>query len=1713
MMPAAFVVLDSLPLLPNGKVNRAALPAPETPDSTSATIAPRSGLERTIAAVWKEVLSRQRVGLHDSFFDLGGHSLLLVRVQDQLRQRLSVELGLTELFQYPTIASLAAHLGARGGPRSDNGGQPLVSPPSGEPLVDPPPGEHLVRPPLGERSERRRRRHEARDVAILAMAGRFPGAADLDRLWENLRAGEELISFFSDRKLAEAGVDPAHLEHPDYVRAAGALAGADLFDAPFFDLAPREAAALDPQHRLFLECAWESLERAGYGAADRRGAVGVFAGASFSTYLDRTQRQPSSPTADLQTLISNDKDFLATRVSYKLDLKGPGVTVQTACSTSLVAVHLACQSLLAGECDLALAGAASVRVPLEAGYLYEQGGILSPDGHCRAFAADAGGTVPGSGVGVVVLKPLAAALADGDPILAVIRGTAVNNDGAVKVGYTAPSVEGQAAVLSEACGVAGVDPETLSYVEAHGTGTPLGDPIEVAALNRALGGTAPCALGSVKTNVGHLDAAAGIAGLIKTVLALRHRQIPPSLHCRQTHPEIDFAASRFYVNTVLRDWPRSGSHRRRAGVSSFGVGGTNVHAVLEEAPAVTASDAPGRGHLLVLSARTGPALQRASAALAEHLRRRRDVNLADVAYTLQVGRQAFEHRRFLTCRDLAGAIAELEQPMTKRFSHFAGEGSPSLVFLFPGQGAQTVDPGAELYRREPVFRRHLDRCAELFEPHLDCDVRRLLYPPDGERQSAQRRLRETVWTQPALFVVEYALGRLWMERVGRPAAMIGHSLGEYVAACLAGVFSLADAVALVAQRGRLMAELPAGAMLSVPLAEAELLPLLGPDLALAAVNGPDRVVVSGPAAAVDELADRLASEGVTVRRLATSHAFHSPMMEPILAPFARVLRGIELRPPQIPYVSNLTGTWIGPTQATSIDHWVRHLRHTVRFGDGLARLLEDPDALFVEVGPGRTLSSLIRRQGKEAAQRLVVASLPDPRRGGCEVEHWLSAVGRLWLAGYPVDWRGFSAGQRRCRLELPTYPFERRRYWLDPGPRARPAAGRRQLADWFYLPLWKPRPLPHPPPGRPAAGTTSPQLLFVDAWGLGDELARRLAGAGHEPILVRCGEGFARLGEHEYALDPGRRQDYVRLLAELAAAGRAPAAIVHLWSVTSDGEDDPGGERFQRLQELGLYSLLFLIQALADEAAGQQRRLTVVSSSLHSVHGEASQPEKATLLALCRIVPQEVPNLGCRSVDVDLPAAGNRQVEEPVAALLAELAGSGLPGSDLPGSDLPGSGLPAPVGREPVVAWRQGRRWVEGFEAVRLEGAAPPLRRRGVYLISGGLGRLGLQLAEYLARSVQARLVLVGRTPFPVRNEWPEWLGVHGSEDAVSRKILRLQACEAMGAEVLVGCADVADEGQMQTLLARARQSFGPVHGVVHAAGLVGGNAFHSVVDTGPAECEAHFRAKVYGLLTLEKVLAPHAGELDFCLLFSSLSSALGGPGLCAYTAANLFLEAFAGERRRQGGMPWKSVCWDVWQRPETETQDPAAISAQQGEEAFGRLLQWTAEPRVLVSTEDLESRIVRWRAAAASGPAAKEASELHPRPEIASSYVAPRNDVERSVAQCWQEVLGIERVGIHDDFFELGGDSLLATELGLRVQSTLRVDLSLRRFFASPTVAGIAAALSCAQAPSETLAQQGEDEAEIEQLLQEVERLSSGEVSAELMQRDTGRTPSKEAL
>ncbi|MEM7586222.1 MAG: alpha/beta fold hydrolase, partial [Acidobacteriota bacterium] len=982
--------------------------------------------------------------------------------------------------------------------------------------------------------------------------------------------------FFSDDELRAVGFDEATINNPRFVKARGAMNDAEHFDAGFFRIPPSEARILDPQHRHFLECSYQALEDAGYASEAYRDRVGVYAGTSANTYLTRvlTGSPEAQAVGPFQLLISNHSDYLPTRVSYKLNLRGPSVNVQTACSTSLTAIHMACQGLLAGDCDLALAGGASVAYREAGGHIYMEGGIQTPDGHTRTFDADAAGVGTGSGVGVVALKRLADAQRDGDTVRAVVLGTASNNDGGARAGFTAPGVDGQAEVILAAQIQAGVDPETISYVEAHGTGTALGDPIEIAALTEAFrAGTERrgyCAIGSAKTNLGHLDAAAGVAGFVKTVKALEHQQLPPSLNFRRPNPKIDFASSPFYVSERLAAWPAGGTPRRAA-VSAFGIGGTNAHAILEEAPPPEPTSAAREWQILPLSARSQPALDAATARLAEALETRDDLDLADVAYTLQVGRQPMDHRRTVVCRDRDDAIAALTGRRPRQVvSAVIHQVTPTLAFLLSGQGSQHPGMALGLYRDEPVFRQTFDRCAAALREVTDLDLHQLI------RSGSSKALDQTRIAQPALFAVELALARLWQHWGIRPQAMLGHSLGEYVAACLAGVFSPEDGTRLVAKRGQLMQDQPAGAMLAVSLAAGDAIAIAAEAevglLSVATISGPKTCVLAGPSETVAAATDAFEARGVKSRRLHTSHAFHSPMMEAVVAPFVAEVEQVDLRPPRIPYVSNLTGSWIRAEEATDPAYWGEHLQHTVLLDDGFNQLFTSEHQLVLEVGPGRHLTSAARQHPAKSSLCSISQSLPVPGSKQDDGAALLMALGHLWTAGVEIDWRAFSSNERRRRVPLPTYPFERQRHWVDrlttqTGSTSTAASVPEAAVDDAATSAQTTDEASEPTADAPAGASEQAiaaafcEILGVERVGRHDdffELGGSSLSALHLPALLRTSLGaeldatallesptVALLAEHVGELEQGQPQRPACLVRLSASGTGSPLFMVH----------------------------------------------------------------------------------------------------------------------------------------------------------------------------------------------------------------------------------------------------------------------------------------------------------------------------------------------------------------------------------------------------------------------------------------------------------------------------------------------------------------------------------------------------------------------------------------
>lgn len=1506
------------------------------------------------------------------------------------------------------------------------------------------------------------RNHQADDatgleIAIVGMAGRFPGAPDVETFWSNVRDGVESVVRYSDDALRARGVSADLLADPDYVKAGVPFDGADLFDAGFFGYTPRDADQLDPQHRIFLECAWAALEHAGRDPQRHPGRVGVYAGSGASVYLMRQllphhRLEDGGNIADLLGLMSgNMPDALCTRVAYKLNLRGPAVTVQTACSTSLMAVHTACQGLLGHECDMALAGGVSLNLLQNGGYRHQAGAIFSPDGHCRAFDARAGGTLQGSGAGIVVLKRLDDALRDGDTIHAVIKGSAANNDGSDKVGFTAPSVSGQAAVIRAAQAMAGVSADSIGCVEAHGTGTTLGDPIEIAALTQAFRSSTErkgyCAIGSVKTNVGHLDAAAGVAGLIKAVLALKHRTLPPSLHFEKPNPQIDFESSPFYVNTAAKSWAAA-DVPRRAGVSAFGIGGTNVHVVLEEAPASDQTVEGSVWQILPLSARNAVALEQMGRSLATHLQQAQPrPALADVAQTLQLGRRAFEHRRAVVANspEMAVEILSSEAAPHRRSSEAPAQ-NPEVGFLFPGGGVQHANMGLALYKNEPVFKEEVDRCCELLRAELGADLRQLLYPAPGGEATADEALARMDHAQPALFVMGYAMAKLWMARGVRPSLMLGHSLGEYVAACLAGVFRLEDAVRIVAARGRLLHSLPRGAMTAVPFAEHELEPFLRCGCDLGAINGERLCVLSGSLAAIEAAEQILRDREITPRRLHIAVASHSAMTEPVLGELERVISSVPRQTPGLAFISSVTGKPITAEQATSPAYWAQHLRCAVRFADGLREMFRSPGRAVLEVGPGEALTGLVRQHPLSASAAGIWPSQAHPQQQARNEQQMVQAIAGLWCAGVDIDWAVCHPGRRSRRVPLPTYSFQRQSYWIQAPGQAAGAQARGSAIDAlagargpFYVPSWQ-RATPR---GEGAvgdgAGAPATALVFGGESGIAQPVMDQLRARGTTVVRVEPGEAYDRSAQGHYVVRPGERADYELMLREVEGGLGPVGAVYHLWSVGAVAQRSMQGDA---VLELGFHSVLALVQALEAGARNDAAKcvLMVAANGSEDITGqELLCAEKATLFPLCKVISQECPQIDARFIDVAAPESD---------AACGALARQFIDESRLPrANDTP-------------IAYRGPNRWVKTYEPLQLQPeGAPRLRRQGVYLITGGLGGVGLALAQHLAQYWQARLVLVGRTAVPDRSGWEALAAAEDQPQAICQKLHKLLALETAGAEVLTVTADVADVVQMRAVVAQARERFGGIHGVLHAAG----SADDGMLGTRTREAvERVFAPKLRGTQVLLDILGK--ANLDFMFFCSSISSMTGGLGKGDYAAANAYLDAAAAVAARRLAYPVISVDWDAWRglgmAAGMKIPDGIGWDGPEGAQVFERIVNGPALSQVVTSTTDLQTRLGDidngMLEVIGSYIPATGIRRAHPRPVLPTAYVAPEGDLQEAMAALWTEVLGIEPVGVHDNLFELGGDSLVAIQLLSRVKKVYMADIHPSRFFKEPTIAAL---------------------------------------------------------
>jgi acyl transferase domain-containing protein/acyl-CoA synthetase (AMP-forming)/AMP-acid ligase II/acyl carrier protein len=1603
------------------------------------------------------------VDLHAPFVHFGLNSLEAVGLSGELEQWLGRSLSPTLIYDYPSVASLSRYLAGK----SD---------------------EYPSR-------VSRNAKDMGEPIAVIGLGCRFPGADSPEQFWQLLMSGRDAISAIPADRWDTVSFYDADPFAPGkmYTRSGGFLKNIDGFDATFFGISPHEAKQMDPQQRLLLEIAWETFEHAGLAADKLAGSLtGVFIGmAHTSEYAHlQTRQSDSSAVDDPHYGIGHSASIAAGRLAYHFDFRGPTITIDTACSSSLVALHLACQSLRNQECHLAFVGGVHLILSPDSMINACKMHMLAVDGHCKTFDTSADGYAIGEGCGGVLLERLADAQANHHPILAVIRGSGVNQDGRSN-GITAPNKLAQKAVIRQALYNAGVEPYQVSYVEAHGSGTALGDPIEVEALASILGKSRepshPVMIGSVKTNIGHLVGAAGIAGFIKTVLALQHRQIPPHLNLQTLTPHVRWQQLPITVPTTLTPWPdeqRAGI----AGISSFGWSGTNAHMILEEAEP-SASALTGRPyHLLVLSAKTPTALESASGQLISYLQIHPEVNPADMAYTSQVGRTAFDHRLMLVYREREDALAALEAQDSRRvFKRFGRATHRPIVFLFSGVGEQYPGMAQELYQHEPFFRQVVDECCAYLKLRYDLDLLPMLatpsnpppaHSPTHNRNSFDLRamlgrqvapsypvssLSSTELAQPMVFVLEYALARLLIHWGITPSALMGYSLGEYVAACVSGVLSLYDALNLIVQRACLICQLREGCMIALMLSEHEVQGYLSSQIFLAAVNAPQTCVLAGSPAAIEQLERRLSHDGVISRRVAATHAFHTPLLGRIGKPLRKYLNTLQLKEPQIPYVSNVTGTWITAEEATDPQYWVRHMCKAVQWQKGAGTLLQGGEQIMIEVGAGQTLGTFVRQHEHCSTEQmgLIFPLMPAEQEKVSEEQRLMTTLGMLWLNGTEIAWERLAEHEQRRRVVLPTYPFEHQRYWIEGSkpflrtPDLSNATAtarlenlqREDLSRWFYLPGWK-QSLPAPPTDmRRLLQQRQCWLIFADKCGIGHTLQQQLEHYDQDIIVVIPGQTFEKLGPTSYTINPKGASDYESLLKDMLASFKAPARIVHAWSVTADTVSNPSDS-----MEQGLFSLMYLAQALGKRDLNSCK-ITVISSDLHEITGnELIQPEKATIVGGCRVIPLEYPQITCQNVDISLEDLDVRQdtlLTHLIAELLRETS-------------------------EPVVALRSRQRWVESFEPITLPSMqhtnSAPLREGGVYLITGGLGGIGMAMAEHLAKLVHAKLALIARTELPPRERWSD-LTLQGADADITRKIQQVQRLEELGSEVLVLSADVANEEQMRGALEQVLAKFGTLHGVIHTAGMPG----IGLTQMKTAEqVDQVLAPKVMGTLVLDRLLNNH--HLDFLVLYSSITAITGGLGQIDYCAANAFLDAFAHRNAIRHGRTI-AVNWGEWQWNSREAglsgydtelenffkrnRQRFGIHFDEGFEALTRILAHSL-PQVIVSPQHFPSlveisSVFTTATLAQQTGASSTKRDTHVRPSLANAYVAPENEVQQAIARLWEEFLGIEGIGIHDNFFTLGGHSLVGTQLILRIRQKFNIHLPMAALFESPTIAELA--------------------------------------------------------
>lgn len=1469
------------------------------------------------------------------------------------------------------------------------------------------------------------------EVAIIGMACRFPGAVNWREFWHNLTNGVESIRFLSEDELIQRKVDKEVSAHPGFVNSISALKNKDMFDAAFFEYGPGEAALMNPMHRVFHECVWEALEDAAYDPEKTEGSIGLFAGGGedLNWKVYSTLKNTDQQINDYTLSHINNKDYLTSLLSYKLNLKGPSFSLNTACSTSLVAVNLACKSLLFGETKMALAGGVSLITHKQKGYFYEEGMIASSDGHCRAFDKNASGTFGSEGAGVVVLKRLTDAISDGDTIYAVIKGSAVNNDGNRKVGYTAPSIEGQAECIKKALKFAKTEPETISYIEAHGTGTKLGDPIEMAALNAVFSENKrqSCAVGSVKTNIGHLDTAAGIAGLIKVALSLKHGKLPPSLNFKEPNPEIDFENGPCYINTELKEWRRDSDIPLRAGISSFGIGGTNAHVILEEAPHVAKSvNKLSSFEILNISAKTEKSLKRYLDDLKNYLEKDPGVDLSDMAYTFQIGRKEFAYRISILFNNHEDLLSSLNSAKTKNDIIKSKAGSREVAFMFSGQGSQYTEMGKDLYETEPLFKKYMDEGFAILENLTGESFKTILF----SATTGSDKINETRYTQPLIFLFEYSLSRLIMSFGISPACMIGHSIGEYTAACISGIFSFEDALKLVVKRGELIYSLPRGSMISLSITAAEAEKFVDANISIAAINGPDQVVLSGNPEAIQELIDKLNALNISFVKLNTSHAFHSAMLDNILKEFENVVRKVSFGKLSHPFISNVSGKLITEAEAVSPAYWVRHMRGTVLFSEGIKNLLNlKNDYIFIEVGPGNSLTGLLKKHGSEKLKPVFVNLTRHSKETANDSEYFAKNIGKLWSHGVRVDWKSRYSNKNRRRIPLPTYSFEPVKFAAEVDPFENgliPASNfcnensNQELKDWIYYPSWKQSfLLPSNPNDKKRV-----YLFFSHQEDFSGAIRSSILKKGDELIEVFIGKEYNKISKNQYSVDPCA-VDINELVKDVKDNGFFITDVIYSWAI------DANESKLELVEEnreinISYFSLIKIIQSLQKNNQLNDTKVVIITNSLQNVIGtEKISGTQSLVLGLANVLPQEF-SVNCLTIDVVL--------EEGLQLLAKKIAEEVNSNNDRYAR---------------LVALRNGKRWIYQYQknTSPLQYTQNMIEQRGVYLITGGLGNVGFVLAKYLIQKYAAKIILLGRKKFDL-NEKPGDIGAE-----------RLKHLVSLNKDTSYYSVDVSNTNEFAKCIENIQNTEGPIKGIIHAAGNIDMSSFELIEDITFKKSLEVFSPKINGIKNIYDVFKNK--ELDFVWITSSLASALGGLSYSSYASANLFMDYFISARSNQ--LPqWKCVNLGEMLFTEDEireenTKSRTALKPEEITQLFEWSLNTETGPVILETVKDLflrahEAFVVKRDVYLNNTFESDEIIKLE-RPDLSTHFVPPVTDTENRLVALMETFFGVANIGIEDNFFELGGDSLKAMVLLKRIKKEFNLDLSINEFFNTQTI------------------------------------------------------------